>query len=97
MKYKAVIEHREMTDEYEVELKEFWTTGYHSVRKAADTGAFLFSDAVNETLREFVGLKNENYDSYFDYLDSHFAVAEKCLKTVVASATKDLRVGDSWL
>ncbi len=96
-KYKAEIESRELSDEYEAELGKFWDDSYHKVRKAADSGAFLFSKDVNAALKEFMDLKNENHHTYFEHLDSNLAVAERCLKTVVASANKDLRVSDGWL
>lgn len=97
VKYKAEIMRRELSAEQEEELRRFWDSGYHSVRKAADTGSFLFSDDVNKALREFVDLRSENYDTYFEYLDAHSAIAEKCLKTVVACSKRDLRVSDTWL
>ncbi len=96
-KYKAEIEHRELSEEYEAELTRFWDDSYHKIRKAADSGAFLFSEDVNRALKEFMNLKNEDHQTYFEYLDSYSSVADKCLKTVVASANKDLRVRDSWL
>ena len=96
-KYKAEIEHRELSKEYEAELDQFWDDSYHKIRKAADSGVFLFSEEVNEALKEFVNLKNENYHSYIEDLNNNLAVVEKCLKTIVSSANKDLRVNDTWL
>ncbi len=96
-KYKAEIEHREISEEYEAELSKFWDSSYHKVRKAADSGVFLFSKEVNAALQEFKNLQNEDHQTYFEYLDSYSAIAEKCLKTVVECANKDLRVRDTWL
>ena len=96
-KYKAEIEHRELSKEYEEEIGKFWDESYHKVRKAADSGVFLFSEEVNHALKEFMELKNEDHHTYFEHLDSYLAVAEKCLKTVVSSANRDLRVRDTWL
>ena len=96
-KYKAEIEHREISEEYEAELSKFWDNSYHKVRLAADSGVFLFSKEVNNALNEFKDLQNEDHQTYFEYLDSYSAIAENCLKTVVESANKDLRVRDSWL
>ena len=96
-KYKAEIESREISVEYEAELNKFWNDSYHKVRKAADSGIFLFSKEVNLALKEFMNLKNEKHQSYFEYLDSYTAIADKCLRTVVESANKDLRVTDNWL
>ena len=96
-KYKAEIERGKISDEYEAELSRFWENSYHKVRKAADSGVFLFSKEVNMALKEFMDLQNEEHHTYFEYLDSYSGVAEKCLKTVVECANKDLRVRDSWL
>ena len=96
-KYKAEIEHREISEEYEAELSRFWDNSYHKVRKAADSGVFLFSKEVNNALKEFKDLQNKDHQTYFEYLDSYSAIAEKCLKTLVQCANKDLRVRDRWL
>ena len=95
--YTAEIERRELGEEDEAKLGKFRDDGYHKVRKAADSGVFLFSEDVNIALKEFMDLKNEEYQSYFEHLDSYLAVTEKCLKTVVSSANKDLRLKDTWL
>lgn len=95
-KYRAERENRELSVEYEAELSKFWDDSYHKVRKAADSGVFLFSEEVNLALKEFMELKNDNHHTYYNLLDSYLAVAEKCLETVVSSANKDLRVKDTW-
>jgi hypothetical protein len=96
-KYKAEIENRELSKESEAELDKFWDDSYHKIRKAADNGVFLFSEEVNKALKEFINLKNEDYHTYIEAVDNNLAVAEKCLKTIVLSANKDLRVKDTWL
>ena len=96
-KYTAEIEHRNLSKNNEKELKKIWNESYHKVRKAADSGVFLFSEEVNLALKELIDQKNENHRSYFEYIDSYSAVADKCLKTVVLSANKDLRLKDTWL
>jgi hypothetical protein len=95
--YKALINNREMNDEYKEKLDKFWDNGYHKVRHLADGGVFLFSDEVNNSLKEFVDLKDENHEDYFMHLDSYFSVTERCLKTVVSLAKKDLKVNEDWL
>ncbi len=94
-KYTAEIESRELSQAYEDELKQLWTESYHKVRKAADSSVFLFSKDVNEKLKEFINLKDTKYNSYFEQLDEQLFEAEKCLKTVVASANRELRLSDS--
>ncbi len=96
-RYKAEIEYRDLSEEHEIELRKFWNDSYHKVRKAADSGVFLFSEEVNLALKEFIDLKNQNHLTYFEHLDSYSDVADKCLKTVVSSANSDLRVKDTWL
>ncbi len=64
---------------------------------AADSGAFLYSETVNESLRKLVTLRNANHDTWFEYLDENLAITKKCLKTVVYSSKTDLRVKSSWL
>ena len=94
--YKAEIEHREFSDAYKLNLQKVWNDSYNKVRRAADSGVFLFSDDVNRALNEFANVKDEDHDTYFDYLDSNLVVAEKCLKSVVALAKKDLQVEGRW-
>jgi hypothetical protein len=96
-KYNAEIESRELSQAYEDELKQLWTGSYHEVRKAADSGVFLFSKEVNEKLKEFINLKDTEYNSYFEQLDEQLFEAEKCLKVVVYSAQRELRRNDHWL
>ena len=96
-KFVAEIEGRKVNEEYEKQLKVFWDESYHKVRKAADVGAFLFSDEVNTVLKEFQALDNNNHESYFEYIDSHSGAVDKCLKTVVSSAKRDLKVEGEWL
>ena len=45
--------------------------------------------------KEFINLKDTKYNSYFEQLDEQLFEAEKCLKTVVASANRELRLSDS--
>ncbi len=96
-RFRVSLESRELSDEDEKELEKLWDDNYRKVKKAADSGVFLFSKDVNIALKEFMDLKNENHRTYLEHLDHYFFVAEKCLKTVVTSANKDLRISDGWL
>lgn len=87
----------ESSEQSRADLEKLWDDNYHKVRKAADSGAFLFSEEVNLALKEFRDLRNIDHQDYFDYLDSYSCVAKKCLKSIVSSANKDLRVKDTWL
>ena len=92
-KYLANITNRELSDTEKEQLNKFWNEGYHKVRKAADSGAFLFSNEVDGALKKFMDhYRNDNHETYFEYLDSYSALIEECLKSVVNSAKKDLKI-----
>ncbi|MDH5573563.1 MAG: hypothetical protein OEY89_17495 [Gammaproteobacteria bacterium] len=96
--YKAMVKHRELSDEYKEELDKFWDSGYHNVRKLTATGSFLFSDDVNKALKIFSELKNDDHDGdYYFYLDKYYYGTTRCLETVSASSKHDLKVGGKWL
>ena len=95
--YTAEIERRELSEESEKELTRIWNDSYHKVRKAADSGAFLFSNDVNKELNKFMNLKNESHNTYFEFLDSYSAATERCLKAVVSLASTDLKIKGTWL
>ncbi|GJM17593.1 MAG: hypothetical protein DHS20C13_29200 [Thermodesulfobacteriota bacterium] len=95
--YLHEIGQRELSGKYKAEIEKFWSNNYQKIRKAADSGIFLFSEEVNKSLKEFIDLDKIEYDSYFEYLDSSLPAAEKCLRAVVSSANKDLRLKDTWL
>lgn len=95
--YRAELEHREISDEREKEIRKFWDKSYHEVRKYADSGTLFFSSEANQALVQFMKLRDENFDSYFEHIDSYSAGAEKCLKIIVESARKDLKLNHSWL
>lgn len=95
--YSAEIEHREISEEYEKKLGVFWEEAYPKVRKAADTGAFLFSLEVNQALEALIESGKVRHTTYFDDLDSGLYEARKCLKIVVASSKKDLKIKSPWL
>jgi hypothetical protein len=62
------------------------------LRKAADTGAFLFSEGANDILAAFRKELDQNYETYFEHLDGLAAVSRACLNELVALARKDLQV-----
>lgn len=66
--YRAEIVGQELTDEYKAELDKFWDDSYHKIRRAADSGAFLFSDDVNRALKDFMDLNQEAHQTYIEYL-----------------------------
>lgn len=69
---------------------------YPEVRRAADSGAFLFSPDVNSALRSFRETNDTQGDCYFEHLDANFAAAERCLNTVVECSKTDLETRWWW-
>lgn len=86
---------RNISDEKKKELKLFWDTGYHKVRKAADAGAFLFSAEAEAALKTFIKGEQDHYDTYFEYVDGRSVDAKKCLAALVSCSKTDLRLKDN--
>jgi len=95
--YSAELNNQSLDGTHEKELRKYFDNSIHKIRIAADSGAFLYSDKVNESLRELMELRNANHDTWFEYLDENLAVTKKCLKSVVSSSKVDLQVKSSWL
>jgi hypothetical protein len=95
--YSAEIEQRKLPEESKKKLNEYWESGFHKIRKSADSGAFLFSPGANAALGEFMNLNDEQDDSYFEYLDRRLAGAKKCLVTLVECSKTDLKLKPSLL
>jgi hypothetical protein len=93
-KFNAVLEHRLLPEEFEKRLDAQQAEAHSRVRKAADTGAFLFSDEANAALSDFMKAMREDHQTYEDHLDSNHYTAKQCLKTVVGLSKKDLQL--SW-
>lgn len=93
----AETEYRELSEESRARLSKFWDEGYHKVRKAADAGAFLFSDEANAALIEFVKSQDEHHEAYWESLDAGYGAARTCLDTLVKCSKKDLRLERRWL
>ncbi len=88
--YNAEIESRELPNEFKEKLDTYWEQAYPKIRKAADSGAFLFSDKANAALREFVD--TDDHQSYFEYLDDNLCKAQKCLKLLIECSKEDLKL-----
>lgn len=93
--YNAAIEHRDLPEEFEKKLSAYWEQAFPRVRKAADSGAFLFSDKANAALREF--MTDENADWYIEHLDITLSKAKNCLSALVECSKDDLKLKLSWL
>jgi hypothetical protein len=82
----------ELDKESEQHMSTVAGEAFVKVRKAADSGAFLFSEGANEILAAFRKELDQNYETYFDHLDGLAAVSRTCLNELVALARKDLQV-----
>lgn len=95
--YNYHIERRDINDDQEKLLRNFWDEAYPKVRRAADAGAFIFSSKVNEELMEYINVNNERPEFYFEYLESNLYSSKKCLKEIVSSSKYDLKTKWWWL
>ena len=93
--YKAEMVRQNLSDAKMRELYEIWNNGFAKIRKAADSGAFLFSSEVELALRNFVEAMNKDHDTRFEELDDGYAEVRKCLSTIVACSKKDLQLKTS--
>jgi hypothetical protein len=93
--FKAEIEYRELSEEFRQQLDAYWEQSFPKVRKYADSGAFLFSEAANTALREL--MKDDVEPSYVEHLDNNLAKARKCLNRLVESSKNDLKLKPSLL
>jgi hypothetical protein len=91
-RYIAHIEGRELSEKFERQLEDQREAAFPRVRKAADSGAFLFSDEANAALATFIAATNEDYQMYQDYLDSMQFEAKKCLTKLVELSKEDLKL-----
>jgi len=88
--YHAEITRQEMTDRLRDQLNEIWLGAFHKVRVAADTGAFLYSEQVNNALRAFV--EEGEFQTFFELLDDRLSKAKTCLDVVVSCSKSDLKL-----
>ena len=93
--YNAAIESRDLSEEFEKKLSAYWEQSFPRVRKAADSGAFLFSDKANAALRDF--MQDKKTEWYIEHLDITLSKAKKCLANLVECSKEDLKLKPSWL
>lgn len=93
--FNALIEYRELSDEFKEKLDIYWEQSFPKVRKFADSGAFLFSEEANAALREL--MKDDDEQSYVEHLDNNLAKARKCLSKLVACSKVDLKLKPSLM
>ena len=86
-----------LSDEKMNELHDIWTKGYSKIRKAADSGAFLFSSEVETALFNFVEAMNKDYNTRSEELNEGYFEVKKCLDILVKSSKRDLKLKASIL
>jgi hypothetical protein len=97
IRYRAEIEYRTLPEERKMELSSTVQQAYARVRKAADAGAFLFSDQANSALQLFRAEWEKDYDMYVDHLDAVQAAAKRCLQEIVGQSKVDLRLQATFM
>ena len=88
----AEIRQNEIPPERKGELDKLLSDGYARVRKAADTGSFLFSKDAAVALEAYRKSRDRDHDSYVEYLDDGCAEVKKCLNALVECSKKDLQL-----
>lgn len=92
VRLQAELDGNGLSDIRGAELADLGAAAFARVRKAADVGAFLFSEEANSAL-EHVKLEwKKDHSSYIERLGEMQFVAEKCLKTLVALSKQDLHL-----
>lgn len=94
--HDAEINRSNFSDSFKTKIEAEWNESYPKVRRAADSGAFLFSPEVNSALHSFRDTNDTQQDCYFEHLDTNFAAANGCLKTVVECSKTDLETRWWW-
>lgn len=95
--YNAEIEHRELDGAFKKELEAFWDPAFHRIRKAADSGAFIFSEAANKTLADFVERDYDPNEMFIEHLEKRLSAGRVCLNKLIALSKADLQLRSSFL
>ena len=92
VRFQAEIENRDLSNERSAELELMIAEAYTRVRKAADSGAFLFSPEANAALDRVRVEWNANYEMYVEAMDGMQHAASQCLKRIVELSKHDLQL-----
>lgn len=95
--FKAELRGRELPEGFKAKLEEQWAPARARVRKAADTGAFLFSKQAATALAEFERRDNEEQDSYIDAVLESLEAGQVCLQRMVELSRTDLEIQPTFL
>jgi hypothetical protein len=91
--YDAMLGHQRMSDEFKDRAQEHWKRGYTAIKKATAVGAFLISAEAETALRTMWKEMEKGVPpgDFFILIESEYAAARDCLKTVVEAAKADLK------
>ena len=95
--YNATIENRDLRNDFREKVEIFLEESFPRIRRAADAGAFIFSDKVNKALKKYIESSLIDFDSYEEFLDNNLYETKKCLEAVVKASKQDLKVNRWWL
>lgn len=93
--YNAELERRDLSEAYRAKLAAHWDDAFPRVRRAADSGAFIFSEPVNAALAELI--RRDHEDDWFTHLDNNLDKSRRCLATIVERSKADLAIKPSLL
>lgn len=84
---------KEVPQERDEELRAISKAAREEILKATDIGAFILSDNAFNILKEYEkeSKKSSECATWFEYLDSDWAVVEKYMKKIITEAKRDLK------
>ncbi len=94
--HDAALGDRDLTAEKEKALVKPYNDGYLVVRRAALTGAFLFSSEVSAALAVYLDDALETTD-WYTRVSHDLAIVSQCRKVVVSLAAADLSLTNAGL
>jgi len=92
VRYQAAIEGRELAEARNTELGTLTVQAFTRVRKAADTGAFLFSSEANAALDLIRQEWETDHPTWQEHLDAMQFTSRLCLTRIVALSKRDLKL-----
>lgn len=92
VRYLAEIENRELSVQQKAELGTLTVQAFTKVRKAADTGAFLFSPEANAALDLVRKEWDTDHPTWQEHLDAMQFASRQCLTRIVALSKSDLNL-----
>ncbi len=91
------VDGHKMSDGYKNMINNQWDKSYLKVRRTADSGAFLFSQRVNDALLKFMEVTENYQECYISHWEDNLSEVRHCLKTVVDASKKDLVAKLWWI